>query len=145
MEPKTRGKAERDILREAKKVLAKGTSAVEVSALFFGPDGHLRKLWKTDADRKKVTASELYKWLQKLLAELRAREAADFDSDIASHSGRLTVMVPKSLHAALKREAAREGVSLSELIRLKLGVAYRDLAGLLAGRESTESGNMKVV
>ncbi len=126
---------EGEIYREAQNLLSRESSAIAFSARFFGPDGLLRRLWKTDAERKAVVASELYKCLQRSLSELRDREAAEFEREIASHSGRLTVVVPKSLHAALKREAAQEGVSLSELIRLKLGVAYRDVANLLVGRD----------
>jgi hypothetical protein len=44
--------------------------------------------------------------------------------------------MPKSLHAALKREAAKEGVSLSELIRLKLGYPYHLLTSILAQDEN---------
>ncbi len=135
MDVKALNKIEGEIYREAQEMISGGTSAVAFSARFFGPDGLLRKLWKTDAERKAVVASELYKWLQRSLNEVRNREAAEFEREIASHSGRLTVVVPKSLHAALKREAAQEGISLSELIRLKLGVAYRDVTGLLAGRD----------
>jgi len=69
----------------------------------------------------------------------------EFEKEIAAHSGRLTVVVPKSLHAALKKEAAQEGVSLSELIRLKLGVAYRDVADRLVARDHSEPGKKRAV
>ncbi len=47
--------------------------------------------------------------------------------------GRLTVSVPRRLHVALKREAAGEGVSLSELIRLKLSWPYRQVTSQMLG------------
>lgn len=118
---------ERAIHDEARALLSKDVSAPEFSARFFGPDGLLRGLWATSEERKAVTRSELYKWLQQRLAELRRREGEAFEREMESLSGRLTVVVPKSLHAGLKREAQREGVSLSELIRLKLGMAYQDM------------------
>jgi hypothetical protein len=121
-------KTQREIYREAQRMLAEKASAVLFSASFFGPTGSLRKLWKNEAERKEVVASELYQWLSQRLAELRTQEAQAFDQEVETFSGRLTIVVPKSLHAALKREAVREGVSLSELIRLKLGVAYRTMA-----------------
>ncbi len=121
-------RTEQEIYREAKSMLAKKAMATAFSEHFFGPSGSLRKLWKNDAERKKVVTSELYQWLSQRLGELRTQEAKAFEQEIETFSGRLTIVVPKSLHAALKREAVREGVSLSELIRLKLGVAYRTMA-----------------
>ena len=61
--------------------------------------------------------------------------SARFERETRSSSGRLTVVVPRSLHGALKGEAANEGVSLSELIRLKLAVPYRQMTELLAPRK----------
>ena len=124
-------KTEQAICRDAQRMLAEKASAALFSSYFFGPTGSLRQLWKNEAERKQVVASELYQWLSERLAELRTQEAQAFDQEVETFSGRLTIVVPKSLHAALKREAVHEGVSLSELIRLKLGVAYRTMAQLL--------------
>ena len=145
MDVKSLGKTEGEIFQEAKALLSKGITAAAFSARFFGPEGLLRKLWKSEADRKAVVASELYQWLQKSLNDLREHEAAEFEKEIAAHSGRLTVVVPKSLHAALKREAVQEGISLSELIRLKLGVAYRDVANLLVTRDHPNPEKRKAI
>ena len=122
---------ENDIRDEAKKLLQKGTNALAFSERFFGPAGALRKLWTNKQDRKALVESDLYKWLQAQVAVLRRQEAKAFEQEVESLSGRLTVVVPKSLHSALKREAVLEGTSLSELIRLKLGIPYRDSANLL--------------
>jgi predicted HicB family RNase H-like nuclease len=145
MDMKALNKTEREIYQEAEHLQARGTSAPVFSARFFGSDGLLRKLWKTDGERKAVVASELYKWLKTCLTEIRDREVAQFEKEVASLSGRLTVVVPRSLHAALKREAVQEGISLSELIRLKLGVAYRDVAGLLVTHDHPEPGKRKAI
>jgi predicted HicB family RNase H-like nuclease len=145
MDLKSLSETERDIYQEAQALLSKGTTAPEFSVRIFGPEGLLKKLWKTDAERKGVVASELYRWLKQSLTELRDREAAEFEKEVASLSGRLTVVVPKSLHAALKHEAVQEGVSLSELIRLKLGVAYREVAGLLVKHDHPEPGKRKAI
>jgi predicted HicB family RNase H-like nuclease len=64
---------------------------------------------------------------------LDKEELRSFEADLERVSGRLTVVVPKSLHAALRAEAVREGISLSELIRLKLGVPYRHMVQWVAG------------
>lgn len=145
MDVKTLNKAEREIYQEAEELRERGTSAPAFSARFFGSDGLLRKLWKTDAERKAVVDSELYRWLKNCLTGIRDREVAEFEKEVAALSGRLTVVVPKSLHAALKREAVQEGISLSELIRLKLGVAYRDVAGLLVTYDHPEPGKRKAI
>lgn len=116
---------EDQIRRVAAELVNRQASVGEFSARFFGPDGMFRGLWKTKADREKLVASPLYRELRAMLASLGEREVAAFDADAERLSGRLTVVVPKSLHAALREEAAREGISLSELIRLKLGLPYR--------------------
>lgn len=116
-------------------LLSGKVSAPELSALFFGPGGRLGALGKTEAQRKSLVDSDLYEWLQAQLAHLRQREVEQFEREIAELSGRLTVVVPKSLHAALEREAVHEGVSLSELIRLKLGVSYSAMIQSTIARE----------
>ena len=118
----------------ASQLLQSGTDAPTFSSRFFGPKGELSVLGKTREDREEIVDSELYRWLRARYEELRLRDASRFEQDIKSASGRLTVAVPRSLHAALKSEAAAEGVSLSELIRLKLSVPYRQVANLLVPR-----------
>mgnify|MGYP001566508706 CR=1 FL=1 len=116
--------AKRVIYKEARRLLSRNVTAPELSARFFGQGGLLGTLSKAESERRALVSSELYKWLQAQYTELRQREVREFERQISELSGRLTVVVPKSLHAALKREAVHEGVSLSELIRLKLGVSY---------------------
>ena len=116
--------AEGQLRETAKRILAAGTDAPTFSARFFGPKGELSQLGETRKDRELILRSELDRWLKERYEELRLRDAAEFEQDIKVASARLTVAVPRSLHAALKSEAAAEGVSLSELIRLKLSIPY---------------------
>lgn len=125
---------EKRIHREATRLLDGGVDAPTFSARFFGPQGELARLGKGREARAKILHSELYGWLKARFTELRLRDAALFEQETRAASGRLTVVVPKSLHAALKGEAASEGVSLSELIRLKLAVPYRQVTDLLLPR-----------
>ena len=125
---------ENQIYKAASDLLEKGTDAPTFSSQFFGPQGGLNRLGQTREDRERVLKSNLYRWLKAKYAELRLRDAARFEQDLKLASGRLTVAVPRSLHAALKVEAASEGVSLSELIRLKLMVPYRQMTDLLLPR-----------
>ena len=126
--------AEGQLRETAKSMLVAGTDAPTFSARFFGPKGELSQLGETRKDRELILRSELYRWLKERYEELRLRDAAQFEQDIKVASGRLTVAVPRSLHAALKGEAAAEGVSLSELIRLKLSIPYRQMANILIPR-----------
>ena len=129
-----RNEAEEHLKEIAMRMLEAGTDAPTFSARFFGPKGELRGLGETRKDRERILQSELYRWLKEKYEELRLRDAAAFEQDVKVASGRLTVAVPRSLHAALKSEAAAEGVSLSELIRLKLSIPYRQMANLLIPR-----------
>ncbi len=126
--------AEERLKETATSMLQAGTDAPTFSARFFGPKGELRGLGETRKDRELILRSELYRWLKEKYEELRLRDAAQFEQEIKVASGRLTVAVPRSLHAALKSEAAAEGVSLSELIRLKLSIPYRQMANILIPR-----------
>ena len=123
--------SERAIYRKAVDLLAKGIDAPTFSASFFGPKGALSRLGQNREGRQELVKSDLYRWLKERHSRLRLRDAARFNQDLKAASGRLTVVVPKSLHAALKGEAQAEGVSLSELIRLKLAVPYRQMTDLL--------------
>lgn len=133
MDVKRWTKREREIYKEAKALLAEGTNAPAFAQRFFSQDGRLAELGPDEAARREVLRSEVYAWLRQQLDVLRQREVEAFERETRALSGRLTISVPKSLHAALKREAAAEGVSLSELIRLKLGVSYRAAARMIAG------------
>lgn len=131
---KTLSDDEKRIYKAATKVLEQGTTVAAFTDTFFGPKGMLLLLWKTKADREAVVKSELYQWLQQQAAQLRHKEAQAFAKEVESHSGRLTVVVAKSLHGALRTEAVEEGVSLSELIRLKLSLPYSEAISLLSAK-----------
>jgi predicted HicB family RNase H-like nuclease len=131
-------KAQRQTYEAAVASLRQGITAAEFSRKFFGAGGMLAKLARTRDERKRLVAGELYRWLQEQLAELRRRETKAFEQEVEALSGRLTVVVPKSLHGALRHEAAQEGVSLSELIRLKLAVPFAHSARMLSERPRPE-------
>ena len=122
---------EREIYRKATELLEQGVDAPAFSARFFGLNGELAQLGKGREERQEILKSELYQWLKARYTELRLRDAARFEQETRAAAGRLTVVVPRSLHAALKSEASNEGVSLSELIRLKLAVPYQQITDLL--------------
>lgn len=123
-------RTEQALLHEAEALLKKGASAAEFSAHFFGPQGKLPALCHTQEQRAALARTGAFQQLQSMLSTLRAQEAQAFEKEIGQLSGRVTISVPRSLHAALKREAAFEHVSLSELMRLKLSIPYKASLGL---------------
>ncbi len=125
------GQAEQALLREAEALLKRGTTATEFSAHFFGPKGKLLSLCHTQEQRAALAQTSAFEQLQQMLSALRSKEAKAFEKEIGQLSGRVTITVPRSLHAALKREAAFEHVSLSELMRLKLSVPYKATLGFV--------------
>jgi predicted HicB family RNase H-like nuclease len=125
MSGKSWEQTEKTLLREAEALLKKGATAPEFSAHFFGPKGKIPSLCRTQEQRAALSKTSAYKQLQRMLSTLRSKEAKVFEKEIEQLSGRVTITVPRSLHAALKREAAFEHVSLSELMRLKLSVPYK--------------------
>ena len=125
---------EKRVRNEVESLLAAGAGAREISARIFSPGGLLAKLANDRAARATFTASGTAGWVKAQLADLRTREIREFEREVETLSGRMTLIVPKSLHAALKREAASEGVSLAELLRLKVSVPYRELAFTTLGR-----------
>jgi predicted HicB family RNase H-like nuclease len=129
---KTLNNDEKAIYQAAVEALRQGTTVAAFTEQFFGPKGMLRRLATTKAEREALVKTKLYQWLQQQAAELRRTEAKAFDHEVAALSGRLTVVVAKSLHGALRREAVEEGVSLSELIRLKLSLPYSEAVALLS-------------
>lgn len=111
-------------VREA---LTEKQTTVALSEAMFGHDGLFAEVGRTQEDREKLLQHPLYQEAHARLTELRQREVAQFESRLKaleSRPARLTIQIPRSLHAALRAEAAREGVSLSELVRLKLVLPY---------------------
>ncbi len=122
---------EQKIHQRATELLAQGVDAAAFSASFFGPQGELSGLAASREERRQVLGTELYRWLKAEYTQLREKDTEQFEKELKVSPNRLTVVVPRSLHAALKNEASGEGVSLSELIRLKLSIPYRQMTNLL--------------
>src|ERR1017187_3517972 len=99
---------EKEIQSEAKLRLRQGIRAAQFSSLFFGPQGRLQNLARTPEERKKLVQTELYCWLKIQQAELSQKDAEHFEQTLEAASGRVTITIPKSLHAALKLEAKQE-------------------------------------
>lgn len=127
------GKVESEITE----LLGAELTATELGRKLFGPKGLFTEIGSTPKRRAALVKRGIYRQAQARITELQRQEAERFETESGAAqqrlSGRLTIQIPRSLHAALKAEALREGVSLAELIRLKLGHPYRELALSLVG------------
>ena len=68
-----------------------------------------------------------FREIQRLLKELMDRFGVA-DGATPKKSGKFVVRLPKTLHFALEREAAQEGVSLNQLVVAKLAVSLAHAA-----------------
>jgi predicted HicB family RNase H-like nuclease len=98
------------------------------NALFDPVDGLLAKAFSTREERKVFVQSDEYKQIRKLIGDAIARTGR-VEGATPTKSGRFVVRLPRSLHAALEREAEREGVSLNQLVVVKLAVQLSNLSG----------------
>src|SRR5262245_17470630 len=117
------------ILDQAQKVARSVESWADLSNALFDPvNGLITKAYPTRAEREKFLKTERYQKIRELLA--RAIDSHGLvEGATPRKSGRFIVRLPRSLHAALEREAAREGVSLNQLVVAKLAVQLKALTG----------------
>ena len=115
---------------QAEELLSHDLTAREFSQKLFSQGGLFSQACRSREDREKLLSHPLYRRAQSRFSDLLEEEGRRFEANVAAgqtRPARMTIQVPRSLHAALKREAAQEGVSLSELVRLKLGFPYSRL------------------
>ncbi len=69
----------REVVEKAiRQVLVAETEAVSLSNKLFSPDGLFNRLAQTDAERRAVAESRLFKQAQKRLSYLKQKEGAEF-------------------------------------------------------------------
>ncbi|HMC88916.1 MAG TPA: toxin-antitoxin system HicB family antitoxin [Gemmataceae bacterium] len=117
------------VLQQAKKAAATVETWADLSNALFDPvQGIITRAYPTRADREAFVKTEQYQKIRKLLAH--AMETHGLVEGATPHkSGRFVVRVPRSLHAALEREAENEGVSLNQLVVAKLAAQLSTLTG----------------
>jgi hypothetical protein len=96
-----------------------GLTWVEANNAIYGPGGPLTRLFPTKSDRTAFAKSAERKQIDDLIDSLPDPPVR---AEPKEFSGKFNVRIPKSLHAALAREAEAEGVSLNQLVVAKLAL-----------------------
>jgi predicted HicB family RNase H-like nuclease len=108
-----------ELLEFARSLQDSGLTWVEANNSIYGPGGRFVTLFPTKTDRMAFARTAASRKLDELIDHL---PEPDVRSSREEYSGKFVVRVPKSLHAALAAEAEIEGVSLNQLVVVKLAV-----------------------
>jgi hypothetical protein len=113
----------------------------DLSNFLFDPgEGLIARAYPTRAARAAFVKTEEYRKLRQLVADSMDRHGL-VEGGTPKKSGRFVVRLPRSLHAALEREAIAEGVSLNQLVVAKLSVGLGRMAGLAVGERADDHGH----
>ncbi|MEX2317728.1 MAG: toxin-antitoxin system HicB family antitoxin [Pirellulales bacterium] len=116
------------ILQEARRVAAQVTTWADLSNALYNPqDGLVTTAYPLPEDRSRFMETQEYHEIRQLLTQAMERTGL-IEGASPAKSGKFVVRLPKSLHAALDREAAAEGVSLNQLVLTKLAVQLSQIA-----------------
>src|SRR4051812_40978424 len=117
-----------EILNEAERAAHEAETWADLSNFLFNPaDGLVARAYPTREAREAFVRTAAYRKLRQLVADGMRRHGL-VEGATPKKSGRFVVRLPQSLHAALEREAAAEGVSLNQLAVAKLAVPLSHLA-----------------
>ena len=113
------------ILEQAQDIAGSVKTWADLSNALFDPvNGLLTRAYPTRAEREKFRKTEQYRKIRELLAHAVDTHGL-VEGATPEKSGRFVVRLPRSLHAALEREAENEGVSLNQLVVAKLATQLR--------------------
>jgi len=96
-----------------------GLTWVEANNAIYGPGGTFARLFPSVKERVAFAETEESRAIDQLIDALPEPRLSPQRRE---YSGKFNVRVPKSLHAALAREAEAEGVSLNQLVVAKLAL-----------------------
>lgn len=112
----------KEIVARAKRLTARSATWADLSNALFDPlDGLVGKHFPDAAERAAFRKSKEYDALHGLV-ERKMEETGVVEGAVPRKSGRFVVRLPRSLHAALEKEARAEGTSLNQLVLTKLAV-----------------------
>jgi hypothetical protein len=116
------------VLESAKDIVSSASTWADVSnALFDADDGLITRAYRSQAEREAFLKTSEYKAIRKLLGSA-IEQSGLVPGATPEKSGKFVVRLPKSLHAALEKEATDENVSLNQLVVTKLAVQLSQLA-----------------
>lgn len=110
------------ILNEARREAAEAKSWADFANFLYAPAvGLLVRSFPSKDERTRFMKTKEYKAIRKLIEDVQERTGL-VEGAMPLKSGRFVVRLPRSLHAALEMEAAREGVSLNQWVVTKLAL-----------------------
>lgn len=112
------------VLTQAREIAQSVETWADLSNALFDPvDGLITRAYPLGAEREAFMKTQEYQKIRELLKN--AINTFGMVEGATPKSGRFVVRLPRSLHAALEREAEREGVSLNQLVIAKLAAQLR--------------------
>ena len=117
------------ILEKAQQLARSCQTWADLSNSLFDPlEGLVTRIFPRNDERSKFRKTQAYDELHALVED--KMEATGIVSGAnPQKSGKFVVRLPRSLHAALEREAEAEGTSLNQLVVTKLAIQLDNLAG----------------
>ena len=118
-----------DILGEAQELARSLTTWADLSNALFDPiEGLIARSFPKPEERRQFRKTDIYERLHTLVEEKMGATGVVAGAT-PKKSGKFVVRLPRSLHAALEREAEAEGTSLNQLVVAKLAVQLDSLSG----------------
>lgn len=115
------------ILEQAESMASSAETWADLANALFDPvHGLITRAYPSRAEREAFLKTEPYKKIRELLAHAIDTHGL-VEGATPKKSGRFVVRLPQSLHAALEREAVKEGVSLNQLVVAKLAAQLNTL------------------
>lgn len=119
----------RSILRKARDIASETKTWADLSNAIFDPfDGEIVHVFSTQREREAFRKTEEYRQIRALIRE-KMDQMGLVSGATPTKSGKFVVRLPRSLHAALEKEAEMEATSLNQLVVTKLAVQLDNLAG----------------
>ena len=120
----------KQVLDEARRLHRRGVSSTEFWNALCGIDGQLSRLFPTQSERVAFSKTPEWKKFHELWQELQEVDKQSdrvFATSTSSANGTVILRLPKSIHAALIREAEHEGTSLNQLCVAKLSAQLSEV------------------